>query len=348
MSLKKGASRMKSTRADAAMMDRWRRALDQWEARGEGATSSITGGGAIRTLEEAFGERLSGRACLALGSGTAALAACLIGVGVRPGDHVLTAGLDWPAATEAIRWIGATPRYVDVDHASATVSPNCVARSWDDRVTAVVGTHLFGIPVDVPALRRALPSEVPIVEDCAQALGARLDGSEVGTLADAAAFSFGPGKLIDAGEGGLAVFASEDDWGRAVVATQHSVRALVTEAETRVRLPSRIHPMAALLALFGLEDLEERLENRRSAVQGWFRCNQRTTPVGWDARRRPSLWRVAVRQAPRNLTTPLTSDLALGTSATTPVARALVDEVRLARIPTTGDWMQGVNHMNEE
>ena len=185
---------------DSALIARWRDAIDQWEATGEGATSSITGGGAIRALEVAFGDRLDGRPCLSLGSGTAALAACLIGVGVTPGDHVLTSALDWPAATEAIHWVGAIPVYVDVEGATATISPEGARQTCDDRVTALVATHLFGIPADVPALRSALPSGIAIVEDCAQALGAQLDDAAVGTLGDAAAFSFGPGKMIDAGE----------------------------------------------------------------------------------------------------------------------------------------------------
>ena len=319
---------------DSALIARWRDAIDQWEATGEGATSSITGGGAIRALEVAFGDRLDGRPCLSLGSGTAALAACLVGVGVKPGDHVLTSALDWPAATEAIRWIGAIPRYVDVGRATATISPARVRQACDDRVTGLVATHLFGIPADVPTLRSALPSGIAIVEDCAQALGAQLDDAAVGTLGDAAAFSFGPGKMIDAGEAGMSVFASEDSWGRAVVATQHRVRALATEARASVHLSSRMHPMAAVLALTDLEDLDSRISSRQADVQGWLGEHPEIALVGGDARRRPSFWRVPVRHAPEDFTNPLPPELALGTPSQTPIARELIDEVRLAHVPT--------------
>lgn len=106
---------MRRAKSDAALIAKRRCGIDTWESRATGATSSITGRGAIEVLEGAFSKLMHGRSCLATGSGTSSLATCLLGAGVQSGDRVLTSALDWTAATEAIRWIGATPVYVDVD-----------------------------------------------------------------------------------------------------------------------------------------------------------------------------------------------------------------------------------------
>lgn len=325
---------MKSANPDAALIARWRDAIDDWETRASGATSSITGGGAVEILEGAFSDLMHGRSCLATGSGTSALAACLIGVGVQPGDNVLTSALDWTAATDAIRSIGASPVYVDIDPTTATIDPHSAASRYDRRTSAVVATHLFGIPADVPALRAGLPDSLPIVEDCAQAFGALLGGQPVGTLGDAAAFSFGPGKLIDAGEGGITVFADEMAWERAVVATQHRIRALATtQPATHVHLSSRIHPMAAVLALWDLGDAKERLRGRRTVVELWCREHPSATLIGCDPQRTPSLWRVPVTGADTDCSTALGPELALAPESLAPAAHAVLRTVRVATLP---------------
>lgn len=325
---------MSSTAADAPAIARWRRAIDHWEVIAEGSTSSITGGGAIRVLEDTVSARMAGHRCLALGSGTAALAACLIGVGVRPGDRVLTSALDWPAASEAIRWVGATPGYVDVDPSTATIDPTECVAGWDPTVTAVVATHLFGVPADIAALRAALPDTTRIVEDCAQALGARLDGEAVGTLADAAAFSFGPGKQVDAGEAGMAVFADDSGWERAVAVTQHRVRALATDLpEPPTHFSSRIHPMAAVLALYGLEGADSRLAARQLSVRTWLSENPEITLVGGDDRREPALWRVPVHGIDERGGSPLPADLRRDPAGAQPATTSCMRRMRLAHVP---------------
>jgi dTDP-4-amino-4,6-dideoxygalactose transaminase len=157
----------------------------------------------------------------------------------------------------------------------------------------LVATHLLGIPADLPALRAALPDRVRIVEDCAQAWGARLDGRPVGTLGDAAAFSLGPDKIVDAGEGGLAVLATEAGWDRAVAATQHALRiAHTNRCAVPRRLPSRIHPAAALLALASEPSAHGRIARAALAVAAFQESHPGLSLPGADARRQPSWWRV--------------------------------------------------------
>lgn len=307
---------------DEVLLRRWSAALAAWSAAGRGATSSITGGGAVEALEEAFSLRHRGRPCLAVGSGTAALVAALHAVGVRAGDRVLTPVLDWTAATEAIRVLGAEAVYVDIDPDTLTMDP-AAAGAASAGARAVVATHLFGIPADVPALASA--TRLPVVEDCAQALGALLDGRPVGTLGDAAAFSLGPGKHVDAGEGGV-VCTATDDLVRAVAeATQHPVRRLRLGADPIAAsvLSSRIHPFAAVLGWAELGGLDERLEQRLSAAESIAGL----VAVG-DARRSPAWWRYPVLTgdgAPSGVA-PLHPD-----AGRYPAAHAAAARLRLAR-----------------
>lgn len=281
--------------ADADLIIRWRAAIDDWEAAATGATSSITGGGAIRELEHRFSAQLSGRPTLSVGSGTAALVSCLIGAGALPGSEVVTSVLDWPSAADAIRLVGARPVFADVDPQTLTISPQSVATHLTRHTAAVIATHLLGIPADVSAIKIALPTGIQVIEDCAQAWGATLDGQAVGTLGDCAAFSLGPGKHLDAGEAGIAAFADDAHWQRAVMATQHRVRGLATEQPAvETQFSSRIHPFAAVLALHELTTAQKRLARRRAQVVRWVSTHDHVEVLGRDQRRNPAWWRVPV------------------------------------------------------
>ena len=284
--------------SEARTIASWRDAIDAWSARASGSTSSITGGGAIRALEHAFEDMLAGRPSLSVGSGTAALAACLIGCGARPGDDVVTSVLDWPAAAQAASWIGCRSVFADVDPLTLTLSPGAVRAALTRRTSAVIATHLLGVPADVPAIIDACGGRALVVEDCAQSVGATLDGRPTGSLGDAAAFSFGPGKDIDAGEGGLSSFADERHWKSAVGATQHLVRALASGLDEPVtQIPTRMHPVAAVLALHELDSLESRLAKRRAHVEAWLDRHPEVSAPGRDHRRVPSWWQVPARGA---------------------------------------------------
>jgi len=118
----------------------------------------------------------------------------------------------------------------------------------------VIATHLFGIPADVPALQVALP-QVSIVEDCAQAFGSILDGRPVGSLGDAAVFSFRPGKRIDVGELGALLLRDDDLLERALLHSAHPIRQLISGISSPApsNLSIRPHPLAAVLLSIALD-----------------------------------------------------------------------------------------------
>lgn len=292
-----GRDSRRESRPDAELLLKWHAALDEWAASARGATSSVTGGGAVGVFEAEFSNRHGGRPCVTVGSGTHALVAALAAVGVGRHDEVVTSALDWPAAAQAIRILGARPVFADVDASTLTLSPAAAQTAITFRTRAVIATHLFGIPADIPGIRARCGSGIPIVEDCAQALGATLDGVAVGELGDAAAYSLGPGKHIDAGEGGVVCVPSPARRALVVGLTQHRVRRLRagTPPGTAELLSSRLHPFAAILALHALRRIETQLASRRACAQALrleIEPGDGSALPGWDSRREASWWRV--------------------------------------------------------
>lgn len=160
----------------------------------------------VQVFEEAFSRFLSETGeSVAVNSGTDALAITLMACGVGPGDEVVTVANTAVPTVSAIRMTGATPVFCDVDPQTALMDLGLLPTCLTSRTRAVIPVHLFGNVVDVGLLRNLVSHQgIRIIEDCAQAHGARLRGRSVGTLGDAAAFSFYPTKNLGAfGDAGL-------------------------------------------------------------------------------------------------------------------------------------------------
>jgi len=145
-------------------------------------------------------------------NGTDALEIALRALGCGPRDEIVMAANAGMYAAAATILVGATPVFADVDEADLLLSPLSVQRVLSDRVRAVVATHLYGQLCDVAALRRGLRGrDVMILEDCAQAHGARCAAGRAGSLGDLAAFSFYPTKNLGAlGDGGAVATHDEE------------------------------------------------------------------------------------------------------------------------------------------
>lgn len=157
-----------------------------------------------RRFEEEFAAYLGLPHAVGVGSGTEALHLALLALGVQPGDEVITSPVTAAATACAIRFANAIPVFADVDVRTLTLDPADVERRVTSRTRAIVPVHLYGHAVDMdPLLDLAQRHGLKILEDCAQAHGTRYRGRLVGTLGDAAAFSFYPSKNLGAyGDGG--------------------------------------------------------------------------------------------------------------------------------------------------
>jgi dTDP-4-amino-4,6-dideoxygalactose transaminase len=161
----------------------------------------------VAAFEAAFAEQFGLGHAVGVASGTDALTLALHALGVGPGDRVATVAHTAVATVAAIELAGAEPVLVDIDPGAMTLDPVALERTLDASpgIRAVVPVHLYGLPADMPAIVAiARRHGVLIVEDCAQAHGARIGDQAVGSFGDAAAFSFYPTKNLGCfGDGGL-------------------------------------------------------------------------------------------------------------------------------------------------
>jgi hypothetical protein len=242
----------------------------------------VFGSGAIAAAEAVFSQRHQDRPTLLLPSATYALRVGLQALGVGPGDEVVCGAVDWPAGLAAAASLGARPVGVAMDPETLTLDPVAAAKALTSRTRAVIACHLHGVCADIPALRALLPG-VAVVEDAAQAFGCTLDGHPAGTLGDAAVLSLGPGKQIDAGEGGVLICGDAATYEAAVGLACHPLRHLVAglpEADPS-SLSLRPHPMTAVLALHALAEWSpERAGAAHAATCGVLTADPRARILG--------------------------------------------------------------------
>jgi dTDP-4-amino-4,6-dideoxygalactose transaminase len=158
-------------------------------------------------FEKDFAKYVGAEHCVGFNSGTSALHIAMLLLGVGPGDEVITTPTTFVATSWAISYVGAKPVYVDIDDATFNLDPQWIERALTPRTKAVMPVHLYGHPFDLDAvLAICRKHNLPLVEDAAQAHGAKYRGKVVGTTGATSCFSFYPGKNLGAcGEGGALV-----------------------------------------------------------------------------------------------------------------------------------------------
>jgi dTDP-4-amino-4,6-dideoxygalactose transaminase len=168
------------------------------------ANCSFVLGPEVEKFEKAFAAYCEVAHCVAVTNGTAALQLVLQGLGIGPGDEVITVAHTFIATAEAINAAGARPVFVDIDPISYTMDPALLEKAITPRTKAIIPVHLYGQPADMDAINAiAAIHNLPVIEDSCQAHGAEYKGRRAGSLSTAACFSFYPSKNLGAcGEGG--------------------------------------------------------------------------------------------------------------------------------------------------
>lgn len=166
----------------------------------------------VVNFERQIGDYLGARHVVAVSSGSAALHMAVLAAGIGPGDKVLVPSNTFVGTVWGVIYAGATPIFCDVEDATGTLDIADAARRMEAGVKAIIPVHLYGQPADMAAmLAFAEQHGLMVIEDAAQAIGARYDGRAIGTLGHFGCFSFYPGKnLGGAGEGGLVVAESAE------------------------------------------------------------------------------------------------------------------------------------------
>jgi len=174
--------------------------------------TAFAGGPFVAQFEKDFAMFCGTRFSAGVGSGTDALWMALLGLGIGPGDEVITVPDTFIATAEAISWCGARPVFVDVDPVTYNMDPSKIEAAITPKTRAIIPVHLFGQTADMdPILEIARKRKLFVVEDASQAHGAEYKGKKAGSIGDAGCFSFYPGKNLGAyGEAGGVVTDNEE------------------------------------------------------------------------------------------------------------------------------------------
>jgi len=175
------------------------------------ARSAFIGGEEVQQFEREFAAFCAVKACVGVGNGTDALYLTLRALGIGAGDEVITVAHTFIATAEAISLTGARPVFVDIREETMLMDPGKLEAAITPRTKAIVPVHLYGQPCEMDRiLDVARRHQLKVVEDAAQAHGARWRGKRAGSLGDVACFSFYPGKNLGAlGDGGAVVSNNE-------------------------------------------------------------------------------------------------------------------------------------------
>ena len=166
--------------------------------------------GKVRKLEQEVARRSQVRHALAVNSGTTALLAALVGLGVGPGDEVIVPGFTFVASISSIVYAGAVPVLAEVDR-TLNLDPEDVASKITPRTKAIMAVHMMGNPARLDELGAiAGEHDLFLIEDCAQAFGSSYKGRPVGCIGHVGTFSFNVYKTVTAGDGGMIVTDDDD------------------------------------------------------------------------------------------------------------------------------------------
>ena len=167
-------------------------------------SGAFAGGPFVAEFEKEFARFCATSHAIGVANGTDALWLALLACGVGPGDEVITVPSTFMATAEAITYCGATPVFVDIDERTYTMDPAGLEAAVTQRTKAIIPVHLFGQPADLdPILEFARSRGLRVIEDAAQAHGAKYKGRPAGSIGDVGCFSFYPGKNLGAfGEAG--------------------------------------------------------------------------------------------------------------------------------------------------
>ncbi|MBI3709087.1 MAG: DegT/DnrJ/EryC1/StrS family aminotransferase [Proteobacteria bacterium] len=221
-------------------------------------TNWISSQGAfVRRFESDFAQRIGAGHALAVSNGTVALHLALLALGVGKGDEVIVPDLTFAATINAAFYAGATPVIVDVDRTTWNIDPAAIAAAITPRSKAIIPVHLYGQPAamdEILALARR--HNLVVIEDAAEAVGARYNDKACGAIGDAGTFSFFSNKLVTTGEGGMVVFRDAEAAERARRLRDHGMDPKKRYWHLEIGYNYRLTNLQAAIGCAQLEQLD--------------------------------------------------------------------------------------------
>ena len=222
----------------------------------------VAEGEVVARFEKAFAEKMGVGHAVAVSSGTAALHLTLLAMGVGPDDEVIIPSFVCTALLHAVQYVGANPVLAEIDPSSFNIDPSDVKKRISIRTKAIIVPHLHGLAAE---LDRLLELNIPVIEDCAQAVGGWHQNKPLGTFGTAAIFSFYATKMIATGEGGMVIAKSAE-----LIDRIRDLKTYDEKAVNRIRFNYKMTDMQAALGEVQLARLDDFIARRRTIAKRYI------------------------------------------------------------------------------
>lgn len=221
-------------------------------------------GAYVKRFEKEFAEYCGAEYAVAVSNGTVALHLALVAIGIKEGDEVLVPDLTFAASINAIIYTGAIPVIVDVDNTTWTISIEGIEKNITPKTRAIMPVHLYGHPCHMDEIMAiAKKHNLLIIEDAAEAIGAKYKGQHVGTFGEAATFSFFGNKTITTGEGGMVFFKTKEAYETALVLRDHGMSKTKKYWHDMVGFNYRMTNLQAAIGCAQMERINEFVNEKR-------------------------------------------------------------------------------------
>ncbi|MGI8934583.1 MAG: DegT/DnrJ/EryC1/StrS family aminotransferase [Phormidesmis sp.] len=240
------------------------------------ASGQYINGPVVESFSEQFGQYVGSKECIVCNSGTDALYLALRALNIGLGDQVITSPFTFIATAEAISAVGATPVFIDIELETFNFDPSKIAAAITPQTKAIMPVHIFGQPVDMDAVMAvAQQHHLPVIEDCAQATGARWQDQKVGSIGRIGCFSFFPTKnLGGCGDGGALTTDDPEIAATARLLRDHGSK--VRYQHEAIGINSRLDAVQAAILQIKLQYLEQWNAQRQAVAD---RYQQLLSPI---------------------------------------------------------------------
>ncbi|MFP4546698.1 MAG: DegT/DnrJ/EryC1/StrS family aminotransferase [Fidelibacterota bacterium] len=222
----------------------------------------IAQGEKVRQLEKSLSAAIERQYCAALSSGTIALSLALEALGIEPNDEVIIPSYTCTALYHAVRFNNATPVYADIEEETCNLAPDSVKDKLSPKTKAIIFPHMFGQPGYIKEIKKL---GIPVIEDIAQSVGAKIDNRMTGYYGDIAVISFYATKMLGAGEGGAILTDTKEYYD---YITEH--RAYDEMDQLTRRYNAKMTNITAGIALAQLSKLSSFI-SKREEIKNFYR-----------------------------------------------------------------------------
>jgi dTDP-4-amino-4,6-dideoxygalactose transaminase len=232
----------------------------------------------VQAFEKETAAYLGVKHAIGVANGTDALHLAVDALGIGAGDEVITTPFTFIATAEAICYLGAKPVFVDIDPKTFNIDLTKIEQAITPKTKAVIPVHLFGQPVDMPALKKICDKHnLKIIEDCAQSFGAHINGKQTGSFGDLGAFSFFPSKNLGCyGDGGLVTTNNDKLADKIRVLRNHG--SMERYHHNIIGYNSRLDELQAVILRIKLKHIDD-FNNNRRRVDQTYKKNLASTDI---------------------------------------------------------------------